>query len=185
MGLKMPYKNPEMHRLACEKYRKSHREQIRQHYKEYRRLNKGIVLARQKVYRDSNKEKISISGRQYRKTPKGRLSRILHQVRNRDKSCNLNINYVMNLYMLQQGKCAISGAKMVTSGYASSCEARITSKGAPVLDSISIDRKNPKKGYIKGNVRLVTFQANVAKHLGTDAQLLKFCKAVVKHAKKK
>lgn len=43
----------------------------------------------------------------------------------------------------------------------------------------SIDRKNPKLGYIEGNVRLVCFWTNIARYNLTDTQFKAWCKKVV------
>lgn len=46
-------------------------------------------------------------------------------------------------------------------------------------NSISLDRINSNKGYVKGNVRLCTVRANLSKHTMTDRQLEDFCKSVL------
>jgi len=46
-------------------------------------------------------------------------------------------------------------------------------------DSISIDRIEPAKGYVLGNVRLVTYQANMARGQFPDDELFSFCEAVL------
>lgn len=42
----------------------------------------------------------------------------------------------------------------------------------------SLDRVDHAVGYLKGNVRFVTFMANVARSNFSDSELLGFCKAV-------
>lgn len=46
------------------------------------------------------------------------------------------------------------------------------------MHNASIDRKNPKFGYIEGNVRLVCFWANIARYNLTDTQFKAWCKRV-------
>ena len=43
----------------------------------------------------------------------------------------------------------------------------------------SLDRIDPKKGYVKGNVRVVIHAYNLAKHTGNDASVLKMARALV------
>jgi hypothetical protein len=49
------------------------------------------------------------------------------------------------------------------------------------LNSVSVDRIDPKIGYTMTNIRLVTYQANCAKLFGTDEQLFEFCRDVLTH----
>jgi hypothetical protein len=44
----------------------------------------------------------------------------------------------------------------------------------------SLDRIDPAKGYIPGNVRVVVHGYNLAKHTGTDSDVLKLARALVK-----
>lgn len=43
----------------------------------------------------------------------------------------------------------------------------------------SLDRFDPKLGYVKGNVRVICHGYNLAKHTGTDADVLKLARAIV------
>jgi hypothetical protein len=43
----------------------------------------------------------------------------------------------------------------------------------------SLDRIDPNKGYVKGNVRIVVHAYNLAKHTGSDSQVLKLARALV------
>ena len=47
-------------------------------------------------------------------------------------------------------------------------------------NALSVDRLNWRKGYVPGNVRLVTWQANSARGRGTDADLVRFCEDVIR-----
>ncbi len=84
---------------------------------------------------------------------------------------NLTFYQLNNLYNKQQGLCALTGRRL--------CVKRKQS-----LDSLSIDRKNQRKGYTIHNIRLVTWQANTARHTGTDTQLVAFCRDVLKYARR-
>lgn len=44
----------------------------------------------------------------------------------------------------------------------------------------SLDRVDPSLGYVRGNVRMVCHGYNLAKHTGTDADVLKLARALVK-----
>lgn len=66
----------------------------------------------------------------------------------------ISAEYLIGLYYKQNGLCAISGMKM-THRYKD-------------LRSISIDRIDSTKGYIKGNVQLVCQWVNLAKGQHSD-----------------
>jgi hypothetical protein len=71
------------------------------------------------------------------------------------------------LWHAQDGRCALTGQEMqLRNGKAS-------------IHSVSVDRIDPAIGYHPGNVRLVTYQANAAKLMGTDADLIAFCKRLL------
>lgn len=86
--------------------------------------------------------------------------------------CNLTFEYLYDLYDAQKGKCALTGREM-TIGESDNNQAG--------HDALSLDRVEPNKGYVVGNVRFVINQVNMAKHRFDDVQLLDLCTAVVKH----
>ena len=75
--------------------------------------------------------------------------------------------YLRELLEEQAGRCAVTGRELL-----------MTPK--PQLDSLSIDRIDPGRGYVLGNVRLITWQANAARLTGTDEDLRAFCRDVLR-----
>jgi hypothetical protein len=84
---------------------------------------------------------------------------------------DIDIEYLLDLYEAQNGICALTGREF-TIGNADD--------GLPSRDAISIDRIDRKFGYIKGNIRLVIYQVNIAKHRFDDEDLLDLCYATVR-----
>lgn len=86
--------------------------------------------------------------------PEWRISRLVAMAKNRaaEKSVPFDIDteYMMTLW---SGKCAISGIPL---------ELGRSEKGKVNPYAPSIDRIVPSLGYVKGNVRLICYQANVA-----------------------
>lgn len=85
--------------------------------------------------------------------------------------CNLDLQFLKQLWEDQNGICPISGAKLILS--------LNTSKSLPKNPyNASLDRIDNSLGYLKGNVRFISYMANIGKQLFTDQQLIDFCKTV-------
>ena len=72
---------------------------------------------------------------------------------------SITVPYLMELLERQDGKCALSGLRMLTTTHRDECpedERRNPNK-------LSIDRIDSLKGYIEGNVQLVRWRANSMK----------------------
>jgi hypothetical protein len=80
---------------------------------------------------------------------------------------SLTASQVQELYERQCGKCALTGRALI-----------FGSKGVQ-RDSLSLDRIEVGGPYAIDNVRLVTMQANVARHRFDDEELFAFCEAVL------
>jgi hypothetical protein len=77
---------------------------------------------------------------------------------------NIDKEYIEEIYDMQHEKCALSGIRFQIN----LCNGR--NKFAP-----SIDRIDPKKGYTKGNVRLLCSSVNMMKSDMTDDELINIC----------
>jgi len=72
--------------------------------------------------------------------------------------------YLKEIYEKQNHRCAITGDYL------------------PDIRKASVDRIDSTKPYEKGNIQIVTKQANISKHIMTMKQLYEFCKKVLNHA---
>ena len=82
-------------------------------------------------------------------------------------------HYLVELYKRQKGLCAITGFPMKME------------RGGRTLHenykyNISMDRINNRLGYVVGNIRLVTKQANVMRNRLEDHELIVWATAIVK-----
>jgi hypothetical protein len=75
--------------------------------------------------------------------------------------------YVKDVYEMQDGLCALTGRKL------------LWGQGGWHRDTLSVDRIEASLGYVEGNIRLVTYQANRARGEFTDGQFLQFCQDVI------
>lgn len=88
--------------------------------------------------------------------------------------CDIDTEFIIDLLKKQQYKCALSGLPLSTS--------KVNTKMYSDPNTVSIDRIDPTKGYMKNNVRLITFMANSCKGRWTDKQVLEFCHGVIKNS---
>jgi hypothetical protein len=82
----------------------------------------------------------------------------------------LSIEFLLSLFEEQGGKCALSGIELT----------RISGKGQ-VETNASLDRIDPKGGYVPDNVRLVCGFVNSFRGTSSDKQFIWWCKQIVKH----
>lgn len=103
-------------------------------------------------------------------SPRNYINALLSHKHRRD---NLDIDYMMELYETQGGKCALSGRTMT-----------YQRGNGKVPTNISIDRIDSSKGYVKGNVQLVCCLVNILKNEWDQEDFINFCRDIVKKADK-
>lgn len=128
------------------------------------------------LYRERNRERISAYhsnwkkvARRKRSSPQGYMKFLFYGIAYRKwEGDDLVLEDLYDLYKEQGGRCALTGFKMT---YNPSKE---------FLDTnISADRIDNKKGYRKGNVRLVCRRMNVMRMDLTDSALREWCHLVL------
>lgn len=89
---------------------------------------------------------------------KWRLGKLLASAKNRSKTkklkFNIDIEYVLELWEENLGCCALTGQPFDLTSWGE--------KGQVNPQAPSIDRIIPKKGYTKGNIRLITYHMNIS-----------------------
>jgi hypothetical protein len=83
----------------------------------------------------------------------------------------LTLEYIMEIWDRQDGKCALSGEVMT----------HIMGTGGRVNTNISIDRIDSSKGYEVGNIQLVCAIVNIMKQNMSSNELISWCKLIVSH----
>lgn len=137
----------------------------KEYSKNYRKENKKHIKNLMIDWRNANREHYRESKFNYYSTTKGRISHLVRSAKRRAQKSKLEFNisseYLFLLWEKQNGKCAITHLDLIIP----------TSKGNGKASpySPSIDRINPKLGYVENNVRLVCYATNCCLHnYGTE-----------------
>jgi hypothetical protein len=153
-------------------------------YKNNTEKMRNDAAARQRAFYKNNPEAHAAIKARFISTEKGQLWRWTGSVMSRLRKIegkrtdgrarrrpggDITATQLRKLWQKQDGRCVLTGRKMLLRA------------GKQCLDSPSVDRTNPEEGYTMSNIRLVTYQANMAKAFGTDEQLREFCRAVLSH----
>lgn len=129
----------------AKEWRKNNPEKYKQHQKKYREAHPEQMLQRVKKWRYKNPEKAM-------------LQRVRGRARRKKYEFNLEL-----IDILIPEMCPILGItidKIVT--------------GIPKYNSPSLDRIDNTKGYVKGNVMVISHKANAMKHNATPEELIRF-----------
>lgn len=89
----------------------------------------------------------------------------------------ISIEYIWNLFIKQDGKCAISGKKLYL------CVATIDKNLS--IHNASLDRIDSSKGYIEGNVQWVDKDVNRMKTDFNELYFIDTCKLIAEYNKDK
>ena len=131
-------------------YYEKNKTKLKRNSLDYYNSNKEAVLESVKKYRDSKRELIQEKGREYyRRKIKNRM---LNAARARSKSKNLDFSIDETDFDIPE-KCPLLGIDLFIAD----------GRKAVKNNSPSLDRIDSKKGYVKGNVWVISHRANTIK----------------------
>jgi len=130
----------------------------------------GRASSRQ--YSANNPKKSRKGWREYSRSPKGIATQLIGNARRRAKSGDLpmTITHDWVLGRLKAWRCELTGLEF-------QMESRGPNRANPFAPSL--DRIEPSKGYVEGNVRLVCYAVNMARSDWGDEVLLIVARALV------
>lgn len=175
--------NKEEKKLYMKAYNKAYRaknfSKLQVKKKEYRRINSKNIKIYEKAFRESNKESIKLYKEQYRKknsdkihlkdrnyyirskSENGNLPYLIRSARYRAKKGNFPFEISLKYFDILPLFCPLLNVRL-----------NYTHEGlCHSSNSVSIDRIDPTKGYVKGNVWLISFKANSMKNNKTIEDL--------------
>lgn len=152
---------------CCKQYRTDNKEKILA--KKAETYRKDIDLSRKKSREryHSNPEKYLKHQRDFYSTLNGRARKILIKCKERARKDNIPFDLTVEDIIIPE-KCPYLGITLTHS----------LGEGQ-LLSNSSIDRVDPSKGYVKGNVEIISRLANTMKSCATKDQLLTFARYVI------
>lgn len=125
---------------------------------------------------DGSKFQIYLSRAKSR--PKEYLKKFKTKFEGCDEENALTIDYLVEQWELQKGRCPYSGVKLIHADV-------YRNKKHNLTEIASLDRINSEYGYIKGNVQFVSAVCNFAKRNMSHEEMLEFCKIIAEFWKNK
>lgn len=99
----------------------------------------------------------------------------LNRVKRRNKEYDITLDDLLEQWEKQKGICPYTKLKLIHPSWRSKNKSNIQ----PYLIA-SLDRIDPKMGYIKGNIQFISMTANFAKNDMTHEEMVRFCEIISK-----
>lgn len=165
--------NPEAIKEHKKQYRQNNAEAIKEHMKQYYQNNIEAIKEQMKQYRQNNAEEIKEKNKQYYQNNLQKMMLRKAKTRAKQKNVPFNIN---EQDLVIPSICPVLGIPL---------EAGI-GKRTIQPNSPTLDRIIPDKGYVKGNIIVVSSIANIIKNNATPEQIIavgEFYKKILEEAK--
>lgn len=147
-------------------YREKNRETLRENQRRYYEKNKEVVLQRQRKFKEENKERLREEG--FKRKQESPAITMLTKAKYRAKAKGLEFS-IAEEDITVPVFCPILGLPLTYNPGEGKTDA-----------SYSLDRIDPTKGYIPGNIQVMSSLANVMKNKATPEQLLLFADWIYK-----
>lgn len=92
------------------------------------------------------------------------------------KEFNITIEYIWELFVKQERKCALSGVELSMECTGKACKLAETN-----TRTASLDRIDSSKGYVEGNVQWIHKEINIMKNNTLQSRFIDWCKLIAKH----
>lgn len=158
--------NPELKKERDRQDREKHLEKRKAHAKEYHEKNKEVIKEAKRRDRINNPDKYQI--RYMNRKKKNPLNLVLIGLKARAKKKGLECNIELADFELIT-HCPVLGFEL---DYFNEKQ---------LYNSPSFDRIDPNKGYIKGNVRIISWRANNLKSNGTIEEFEQIIRYMKEH----
>lgn len=130
--------------------------------KKYYLINRDRILKKDKLYRLNNKDTINKKYKEFRLN--NPVQKLLYAAKSRAKTRGIEYNLTVKDVTVLPISCPVLGIKLNYHKFG---------RGAKE-DNISLDRIDNSKGYVAGNVQIISMLANMMKNCATPKHLRKF-----------
>ena len=137
-------------------YRENNREKVLKRNKLYRENNREKELKRKKLYRENNREKVLESHKLYYENNREKC--LLQKARQRARKKSLPFSLTEEDIVIPD-TCPVLGIQL------------FSGEGVMCDNSPNLDRIIPEKGYVPGNVRVISQRANRIKSNATAEEI--------------
>lgn len=144
-------KNKNRIKLRSKKHRENNKESIKKYKQHYFKNNQDVI----KTYCSKNKDKITLQKRKSRE--RNYIRSIFNNAKARARKMNIDFNIEIDDIIIPK-ICPVLNIEILS----------IPANTKAAHNSASIDRIDNTKGYVKGNIRIISFRANCLK---SDATL--------------
>lgn len=149
-------------------YYEKNKDKVKKQATDYYHANKNKVLEQVHKYRNENRETIREKGREYyRRKP---VNRMLNRARARAKKYGWEFNIDESDIVIPT-HCPLLGIELFIAEGRKSCKE----------NSASLDRIDPNKGYVKGNILVMSHKANTMKSNATPQEILQLATNLIKY----
>jgi hypothetical protein len=150
---------------AQKRYVEKNPEKVKEAQRKWNEKNIGYNKEWYQKTRDQNREKDILRYRKMKKEQPWILAYRAVKTRAKKKNMEFNLteDYLMSIWSLT---CPVLGIPLYPAVYESG-NSRTGSKAKPHDNSPTIDRIDSSKGYIIGNVCIMSYRANMIKNCGT------------------
>lgn len=158
-------RNKEKQLAYQREWKRKNREKMLEAHKEYYERNKEKIKIKNKMWQKENKEKVLENAKKYKE--KRRQEDICYflyeKVQASKKEKDISIKDIQEIYKIDN-LCPILRVPL-----------RRGTRYTP-----TVDRIDPTKGYIKGNIQVISWLANRMKSDATKEELIAFAKGILK-----
>ena len=180
----MSYSNFKMKRKSCIHCKMAHRQYLDKTYtcevcgvefvgnNKVRHVTCSVACSRVRISnRHSTYRRSSVE-----KTVRQLATAAASRAKRRGMECDIDQHYLLELLEQQGGLCARTGQEL--------CASRKDGTGlrGAHQNTVSIDRIESNKGYVKGNIELVSYHYNIAKSKYTTEEFEDLCRMVLTKA---
>lgn len=181
-----------------DKYYQTHKEEICKKQKEYKERKKEERKKQRREYYLRNKEYIDKQQQEYvlkNKEAKREYDRLRYQTPERKEQCKRirieyrNKNYIQMMLKSAKTRCDKNGMEFSIAEedltipthcpYMGMELTQTSGTRKPNPSNMSLDRVDNSRGYVKGNVQIISVMANLMKRDATVEELIEFAKGIL------